>query len=540
VAVEIILGGVNVSEKRLANGALTWNDQLNGRGTLGISFFAPTVSAMLLESGGRLLTEEGMALLLEESNWRPEDGQELLVVQDDPAEVLTADGAQIRSADLANLLSGPERLFGGILQEPQEWEEPATDTLFFECAAVEFSSICDRHIVTRIYEQQTVDDIVRDIASRDLLGEGILTAGVVAGPLIEKAVFPDVTVTDALNQLAELTGYAWRVDQYKVLHFRPRTSLVAPMAFDGDTMLAGSIRVRRDRQMYRNTQIVRAGTDLTDPRSEVLVGDGQRKVFATAFPLGSVPTVEESRGGAAFAAKTVGILGVERDRDWYWNAGQAQVSQDDAGAVLAAPTTPSNPATGDRIRVTYRGIFPVKTQYTDLGEIASRKAIEGGSGVYMAVEDRPEMNSAASALDTAIALIERYGKVGTVVEGKTRAGVLEPGQVITVNLPRHGIVGQEMLIDSIAAEFNSEVGEVWYSLTAMSGDPFGGWQNYFRKLIAGGRSLVIGREGEVLVLTRAMAEGVACSAVLGSPQSIAPESRIGIMAVGTGEIGAEA
>jgi len=526
VAIEILVGGVNVSDKRFAGASLRWNDQVNGRGTLSITFTDVF--------GG----------------FRPIDGQELLVVRDDPAQIFTSDtdAAQILTSDGAEILTGAQRLFGGVLQEPQESEECGTESeeedgtprepqLFYDCSAVDFSSICDRRTVTRIYEQTSVDDIVRDIVTRDLSGERITTQEVADGPLIEKAVFADVSVTEAFNDLAELTGYSWRIDQYKGLSFRPRASALAALPFDGDTMLAGTVRVRRDRQKYRNTQIVRAGTDLTDPRAETLVGDGLRRVFTTSFPLGSVPTIEESRAGGAWVAKAVGILGVEVAKDWYWNAGQAQVSQADEGTVLIAPTTPADPTTGDRVRVTYQGTFPVKTQYQDLGEIAARRAIEGGSGIYTAVESRPQINSAASALETAVALIARYGHIGTVVNGRSRAGIFTPGQIVTVDLPRHQINGEEMLIDSVDAEFVDETGEVWYTVQAMSGDPFGGWQDYFRRLLQAGRALVVGREGEILVLTRAAAETVECSDAI-DVDTMGPESRIGIMAIGTGEIGA--
>ncbi len=513
MAIEVLVAGVNRSAKRPAESSLTWEDQVNGRGSLTVTFHDAV--------GG----------------WRPEDGQELLVIRDDPAGVLTADGAQVLTSDNAPLESGPERLFGGILTEPSEFEELGAEEIFFECEAVEFSSVCDRRLVTRIYEGQNVDVIVRDIVTRDLAGEGINTGGVVTGPRIEKAVFADVTVTEAFNQLAELVGYSWRIDQYRVLQFRPWAGLLAPIALDGDTLLAGTVRVRRDRQKYRNQQIVRAGTDLTDPRSETLVGDGQRRVFATAFPLGSEPVVEESRAGGAFVPKTVGILGVEQGFDWYWNSGQAQISQDDDATLLAAPTNPSAPATGDRLRVTYRGLFPVKTQYLNLGEIDARRAVEGGSGVYAAVEDRPEINSVQSAIDLAVALIERYGEIGTVLEGRTLAATLEPGQVATVNLPRHGLVNEEMLIESVSAEYDAETDLVWHTLRALSGDAWGGWQEYFRRLLKSNRATVIGREGEVLVLLRAAAAQVSCDATA-SVATVGPESRIGIGAIGTMEIGA--
>jgi hypothetical protein len=524
MAVRILLGGVDAGDKRLATSDLSWQDQLDGRGTLSVTFRDRS-----------------------DSGWRPQDGQELLVVEDTSFELATSDDAPILTVDDAPLATGAERLFGGNLLEPNEWEEVGSDGeddgaavgpfLFFECQAVEFSAICDRRIVTAIYEQQSLEQIVLDIVEHFLDGEGLTTSGVEAGPTIEKAIFPDVTVTQAFNDLAELTGYSWRIDQYKVLHFRSRTSIAAPAALDGDTLLAGTVHVTRSKEKYRNTQIVRAGSDLTDPRTETRVGDGVSKAFVTAFPLGGVPTVEESRGGGAWTAKAVGILGVESGKDWYWNLGQAQISQDDGGTVLAAPTNPANPATGDRMRITYRGSFPVKTQYADALEIAARRAIEGGSGIYAAVEDRPEIDSAQSALDVAIALLARYGQIPVIVEGVSRVAAFAPGQIASVSFPRHGLENVEMLIDQVSAKYDDDLGEVWYTVHALSGDPWGGWQNYFRQLQRRGRATVIGREGEILVITRLSAVGATCGDAV-AVETAAPESRVGIALVGIGEVAA--
>lgn len=512
MAVEIHVGGVDRSDQRLAGSALTWSDQINGRGTLAITF--------------RDVYD----------GWRPEDGEELLVLAAAPNTLVTAEGDGIQTSDLAGILTGPDRLFGGFLVNPVEREELGSNYLFFECSAVEFSALCDRRIVNRVYEATAVDDIVRDIVLQDLDGEGLLVSEVIDGPTIEKAVFSDVTVTEAFNELAELVGYDWRIDAYKVVHFGPRDALLGP-DLDGNVALAGSVTVRRSTEKYRNVQIVRAGTDLTDSRAEILVGDGQRRVFATAFPLGAVPTVEESRAGGAWTEKTLGILGIDSGKDWYWNSGQSQVSQDDGGTLLIAPTTIADPETGDRVRVTYRGLFPVKTQYQDLEEITARQALEGGSGIHANVEDRPQINSAQSALDAAVALIQRHGRVSPALECRTRLEEFLPGQLVEVTFPRHDLVAEEMLVDSVSAEYSDEDGQVWYTVRALSGDTFGGWQDYFRKLLRAGKALVVGREGEVLVLTRSAAAGATASDLVDVDDTVAPESRIGIMNVGTGEIG---
>ncbi|MDM7916447.1 MAG: hypothetical protein QUU85_14480 [Candidatus Eisenbacteria bacterium] len=525
--IRVFVGGVDVGAYRDASQGLSWTSQVNGRGSLSVTFRS------------RL------------GDWAPEDGAEIVIYRDVPSPLATRDGAAILAADAeaTPIQTGPSRLFGGIILEPEERVIPGSNgtapdgtpqpvMMVYQTQASEFAAICDRRIVSRIYEQETVGEIVRDIVKRDLSGEGANTWGVVAaGPVIEKAVFADVTVTQALNQLAELTGNTWRIDPYRVLQFQPREALHAPLPLDGTTLLAEGARVRPDRQKYRNVQIVRAGTDLTDPRSEIRVGDGAARAFPVAFPIGSVPTIEVSRAGGAWVAQTVGILGVETGKAWYWTQGQAQVSQDDSATLLAAPTTPGNPATGDRVRVTYRGLFPVKTSYQDTAEIAARKAIEGGSGVYTSVEDRTNINSAQSAIDTAVALIERYGTIGKILTAVSRSADFAPGQVATVDLPEFGLVGASMLIESVSADYSAEIDEVWYTITARTGDAFGGWQEYFRKLAQVGRQMIIGREGEILVLLRSAAETAECDAAV-ALETEAPESRIGLMQIGTGEIGA--
>jgi hypothetical protein len=516
MSLDILVNGV--SRKWDTDAPITWEDQVDGEGQLTIGF---TVRVSPVA-------------------WKPEDGQEVLIVRDEPEALSTADGDALLTADGEAILTGPERLFGGTLQEPEETATPGRDYLHYACTAVEFSAIAGRRLVAAVYEQTQLDAIVLDIVARFLTGEGISTDGVQpGGPIIEKAIFNYVTAKEAFNQLSELSGRAWWVDPYRVLHFRARDTILAPVALDNVTLENGTVAVRPDRSKYRNRQLLRAGTDLTDPRAEVLVGDGARRVFGTAFPLGAVPTVEESRAGGPWVPRSIGILGVETGKDWYWNVGQAQVSQDDAGVVLAAPTAAADPTTGDRIRVTYRGTFPVLVRYEDPLEIAARAAVEGGSGIYETVESRPSIDSAQMAIDTARALVDRYGRIGSVLTGRTDRPGFAPGQLATVTLPQHGLAAVQMLIESISAEIPGGLDEVWYTVTAISGDPYGGWQEYFRKLQRAGQPYIIAREGEILVLVRVVAANAGCGAAVAVSFAV-PSSVIGVMAVGDGEIGAAA
>lgn len=495
MSIVVKVADVDVTDKVDGNKSTRWTDQLNGRGQLSISFCD--------EPGG----------------FRPRDGHEVLVIEDGV------------------------RRFGGHLAEPDEYASPEMDLLFWDCTADDFSAIADRYTVTRVYVAQTVDAIVKDIIAKDIdSDENITTTGVDEGPTIARAVFNDVTVAEAFNQLAELTGRAWWFDANRGAHFKARTAVAAPSSLTtvgtDPTVQAGTVRIRADRQNYRNKQILKAGKDLTLARTETLVGDGTRRVFGVAFPIGATPTVKESRAGAAFAAKTVGILGVDSGKDWYWNVGLAQVSQDTSGTVLAAPTDTSDPATGDRVQVTYQGQYAIKVQFTNTAEVAARAALEGGGGVHTHVESRPNIESAAQALDTTLALISRYGQVGRIVTAASLKPGFAAGQLVPVELPVHGI-DEDMLIESVDAEVIPGTWTINYTVRAMSGDPFGGWQKFFRDLVQGGKPYVIEQEGEILILVRVATAPVLAGATV-DVDTAAPVSTIGTMTLGRGEIGAAA
>jgi hypothetical protein len=143
------------------------------------------------------------------------------------------------------------------------------------------------------------------------------------------------------------------------------------------------------------------------------------------------------------------------------------------------------------------------------------------------------------AIDTARALVDRYGRIGSVLTGRTDRPGFAPGQLATVTLPQHGLAAVQMLIESISAEIPGGLDEVWYTVTAISGDPYGGWQEYFRKLQRAGQPYIIAREGEILVLARVVAANAGCGAAVAVSFAV-PSSVIGVMAVGDGEIGAAA
>ena len=422
---------------------------------------------------------------------------------------------------VVTVVDGGTTYFAGTIEEVQEvaWAGGTTQTLTVTC--VDYTQLCDRHLVAREFTSQTLVQIVTDLVTLALPGEGI-TYSATGTPVvtIDKAIFNYQTVAECLNELTDLVACSWYVDYSKVLRVIARTTNLAAFNItDGSPQfLADSLTMTKTRGQYRNRQYVRAGQDLTSSRVESFKGDGTRKAFTLNFPVAKVPTVTVNA-----VSKTVGIRGVDTGKDWYWNGGDPIMSQDDGAAALT---------TSDTLAVTYQGFFPIIVQSQSEKEIADRKTVEGGTGLYETIADEPTINTDDLANAKAAGLLRRYGVIPTVLTYQTDTGGLKAGQLQTVTLTRYGISAAEYLLEKVDLR-DLDGTDLRYTVTALSGEALGGWHEFFRKLVKGGRKFVI-RDNEVLLLLRATSEAVALTDAM-TPTTGTRESRVGTALVGYSE-----
>lgn len=459
-----------------------------------------------------------------------------------------------------------ERIYKGSIDKVK-WKvvEGTTDggaqgTVQSEIDCVDRNQVADRHVVARVYENMLAGDIIRDIVANDLAGEGIQTqgeplsatgsqvgtgivgsavvgriieSGVSDGPMIERAVFNYMTASQVFSELAELVGYYWNIDHFDLLTFAPREQIVAPFQVGeveiSDTLLTQhrfrNMDVEDSRDQYRNKQFLRAGTEITDPRTEDFKGDGATQAFLLAFPAAREPSVTVNG-----VAKTVGIKGVDPagSHDWYWNAGNVQIVQDD-GAV---PLT-----TTDTLSVTYQGSFPIVIGTADSAEIAARAAVEGGTGVYEDVAEDATIDSMDLAIDKAGGLLRKYGRVPRRVTFEIDHHGLKPGQLLTMGAPLHEVTGP-YLVESVGIQ--DVPGRSDYlkrQVTILSGEHVDNWIDFFRKLANSGRRFNI-RENERLTQGQMVVEVLQLSDVLDVAQAGAIEAVVGSAIVGYSEVGA--
>lgn len=363
---------------------------------------------------------------------------------------------------------------------------------------VDRKQVTDRFFVAKTYEtaDQTADDLVRDILQSYLAADGIVEGVIETGPLIVKAVYNYVKVSDALNELAERTGYIWDIDAEDRLNFRQRSSYLAPFNFSDASRPYRAMKHVETRSYYRNRQYLIGGQALTDSRTERFAGDGERKTFTMAFPIGKAPTSITVNG----TPKTVGVRAVDSGKDFYWSSGSNELSQDDGATALVS---------SDDLLVTYQGFINIVgvAERTDL--FAERANAEGGTGIYEAIDKDNSVDDVDLAQEKISGLLRRYAQIMPEVSYETDLPGLRTCMIQTINVTKEG-VNDEYLLTQVRRVYHSDwdtEGVMRTTVKATSGEYVGGWAEFLKKLFALSKGFSI-RESDVLQAVRAPVDSI--------------------------------
>jgi len=424
----------------------------------------------------------------------------------------------ISSGDEIVIENNGSRIFGGSVKIVSEEQPFNADVFYYQVEAYCFGSYLNNHIVSEVYEEQLAGDILKDIIDNYFSGEGFTYTAVEDGPTINKAVFNYVTAKQAFNEVSELTGYDYYIDCNKDVHFFARETNTAPFNITDAQRNCKELRVTDTHENYRNVQYLRAGYDITDNQTELFAGDGKRITFALVYPVAEAPTITVDA-----SSKTVGILGIDTGKNFYWNKNDKSITQDSGDTVL----TSSN-----ELSVTYKGLFPIVIAAEDTEEIAARDAAESGHGRYESIVDDPNIDQLDFAIEKANGLLRRFGSIARHIDFATDVDGLSSGQLITINLTAHGI-NDSFLIDSVSTLDEAGVG-LRHQVRALSGESFGGWADFFHKLAGAGRKFVI-RENEVLVKMRSITDTLSFTDSL-EYSSASPDCDVSTAEVGYAEV----
>jgi len=399
--------------------------------------------------------------------------------------------------------NGVSTQYSGTIERMKKTMLGRSGVVFYDTEAVDWTQVCDRRLVARVFTNISMSDILYQIWNDYLRDEGLQLATHDVGPIINKAVFNYQTVTDCFNEIAELTGYAWYVDYAKTVHFINRDTLVAPFVLDETMGTAHTmdLAIEETRSQYRNKEYVYVTRATTTTKVQKFIGDGQTRSFSLTYPIAKAPqSIALADALGHITVQTVGLRGTDLDKDWYYSPDEKEITQNEDSQLWPSLTSL------DTLVVTYQGTYRTLLAVQDDVEIAARMAIEGGTGLYERIENDGRIEELQQGTDYANALLRRYGVIPKSVNFRTDLQGLRPGQILTINMPTYGINYEDFLITELEA---TDVGGLYfrYTVTAVSGEFLGSWVDFFKALagVSLTNNAYLIRDDEVILQTYTVA-----------------------------------
>jgi len=370
-----------------------------------------------------------------------------------------------------------ELIFAGVIDVAKEKKIPFKG-LYHSITCIDWHYLTDKRVVSKAYENQTADAIVKDLIDTVLYQEGITAGNIQAGPMVSEAVFNYVNATNVLDALSEKAGFIWYVDYDKKLYFIERATFYAPWTATSANMLKESIAVEHSNPNYRNKQYIKGGKDITDPVTEKFAGDGKARTWVVGFPVAKEPSIKVNT--TTLLESEIGIRGLETGKKYYWSKGYSEITQDESQALLTS---------SDTLEITYQGEFDIVAISFNSEQIEERQLIEGNSGIVENVADEVENNSRDSAFQSANAKLKKYGVIGRRLRYTTTKHGLKSGQIQIVNLPEHDINNVEMLIECVTITYENNM--FYYTVTCAEGPEQNSWAKMFKAMATRGQAFVV-------------------------------------------------
>ena len=381
-----------------------------------------------------------------------------------------------------------DTIFTGFIDTVSQRRISPDGVIEHRLSCVDNHYLADKRLIAKAFvSPDTIADAVTWIIDNILVDEGVSEGSVVAPDAIEAISYDYVTVSSALDDLANYAGCTWFIDANKLLYFVPRSTYAA--AWDitetGDVLsnvLADSFEVYETNPEYRNQQYIRGGSARTALQTEYKAGDGEASSWAVGYRIAAEPTVSVSLAGGAYVAKTMGIKGVDTGKDWYWSANDQTIVQDALGTRLTSV---------DKLKIEYYGLYQVILSSADFAEILDRQAVEyTTSGLNDSVRDDPLVTTQDAGLNEANALLDHYAQIGTKVTYTTIVPGLEVGTLQHIYSAIHNLDDDFLItqIEKCPQFYDDDALQnalTMYNVQAVSGPVEDYWTKVFLKMNQG-------------------------------------------------------
>lgn len=245
-----------------------------------------TASFRMLATSDHLLQENGSAILQENRSFilinRPPSFNDDVVITDGVATVFAGKISRVTRTIVA------------------------PDNIVYAVSCIDHSFQMDRLLVARIYEDETVGNIIADIIAT--FAPGYTTTNVSCDFVVGKIVFNHLTITQCLRKLSDIVRYDWYVDEDKDVHFFPSSTNVAPFDLTdttGSHVFRSLVRTNDGSQLVNRVKVRGGEYDGTSYTDTITVSGNATKSFVMPYKMSNLQV--ELDTGSGFVAQDVGI-----------------------------------------------------------------------------------------------------------------------------------------------------------------------------------------------------------------------------------------
>lgn len=200
---------------------------------------------------------------------------------------------------------GTTVIFAGIVvQVKKTIDSQLIENIEVDCT--DYTSVFDRILAAKTYENETVENIIADLVSN--FAPDFTTDNVESGFVITKIVFNQMALSDCLTKLANILSYNWYIDEDKDVHFFDRFSRSAPFGLTdiNGKYVYNTLEFSEDGSQIVNRVKVRGGEyDGVTYTDIITVKGSDTKSFKLPYRFSNL-TISVSTGGG-YVAKNVGI-----------------------------------------------------------------------------------------------------------------------------------------------------------------------------------------------------------------------------------------
>lgn len=227
--------------------------------------------------------------------------------------VATKGLTETHAFDDVTVYYGGTKIFSGVIEDQTDiLRGGGTLHRFSSLNGRDWSLKLENRIVNEIYENMTVEDILADLFAK--YPAGVTRNNVVeTNKIIESITWNYVYLSDCIEQLAEITGWRWYVDENHDLHFFDTTEGTGPVVFSTTTsgglarnILKDSIQMRTeiDGKTANRVWVIGPRQAAAAYVDQYWTGDGLNDTFAInlepnypqVFEGGVEKTIELDRG----------------------------------------------------------------------------------------------------------------------------------------------------------------------------------------------------------------------------------------------------